>query len=93
MKISEMTGNQKAAYMQVVHATDFIIGGHENDVQDGNRDTMPTHESLAAEIYDTVMTCTTYPGSQSFKPIREIKFAGAEWIKERIEARLTKLGC
>lgn len=92
MKFNECNQNQKRAWMQVVYATQWIVGGLENEIADGWRKEMIPHDELAKEIYEVVMTCTTYEGFQSFRPIKEIRFVGADWIKERIEKRLIKLG-
>ena len=92
MKVSEMTGNQRVAYGQVVAATNWVVGGYENAVEDGHMEKVPTHQELAEEIYQTVMTCTTLDGGQIMYPAKEIRFAGEKWIRERIEKRLAKEG-
>lgn len=91
MKVSEMNKNEKAAFMQVVNATDWILGGYENELSDSGT-AIPEHEILKNEIYDTVMNCSTYPGTQAYYPIKEIRFASTAWINERIEKRLAKMG-
>lgn len=91
-KDTKMDSNRRMAFIQVIKASNWVIGGYENAVMDGEMEQMPDREFLKEEIYDTVMTCTTGDGWQSFRPIKEIRFAGTEWIMERIENRLTKLG-
>lgn len=92
MKISEMNGNEKTAFIQVIEASNWVVGGWENSVADGHDEEMPSHEELAQEIYQTVMTTTTFEGIQGGPPLKEIRFAGEAFIRERIERRLKKMG-
>lgn len=93
MKISEMDRNQKTGFYQVVHASNWIVGGYENGINDGEYDKMPSRKALEEEIYDCIMTCTTGEGFQQFnRPMKEIKFCGKDWLLERIDRRLTKMG-
>lgn len=91
MKISEMNQHQKLAFEQVVHASNWVIGGYENRESDEGI-AMPSREELFNEIYETVMTCTTGEGFQRFSPIKEVRFAGTEFINKRINRKLTKEG-
>lgn len=92
MKISEMSGNQRTAFAQVIEASNWVVGGWENNVADGHSEEMPSHEELAQEIYQTVMTTTTFEGIQGGPPLMEVRFAGEAFIRERIERRLKKMG-
>jgi hypothetical protein len=90
MKFSEMNRHQKAAYLQVIAATNWVIGGYENSVADGDMDDLPSEGALVSEIYDTVLNCTTGEGFQSSRPIKEIRFCTREWIMERVERRVRR---
>ena len=94
MKRSEMDKNQKTAFNQVLLGSNWILGGYENSVTDGymKQSDIPSHDDLAAEIYGAVMTTTYSQGSFRIGETKEIRFAGAEFIKERIERKLQKEG-
>lgn len=92
MKFSEMDGKQKAAALQVKHCFNQIVGGYENAILDGETSEMPSHDDLASEIYDGVMMCGWGEGWQGGPAIKEVRFAGSEFIKACIEARLGRDG-
>lgn len=83
---------EKQAYKQVVNATEFIVGGYENWESDDPDFEMPPFNSLVEEIYETVLTCTTYPGTQLDRPIKEIRFVGKDWLVEKIKESLNANG-
>ena len=94
LELSEMDKNQKTAFTQVILASNWILDGYENSVTDGymEQSEMPEHDDLAAEIYGAVMTTTYVQGAFRIGETKEIRFAGAEFIKERIERKLQKEG-
>lgn len=92
MKMSEMNSNQKEAYRQVVHASNWIVGGYENAIMDGEMDEMPSRVQLIDEIYWQVMNCFSTEGRIVNMQVPEVRFAGKKFIMERIENRLTKMG-
>lgn len=55
IKNSKKTGHQKIAAANITNAYNWIVGGYENDVHDGNSETMPAPESMFAEVYDEAM--------------------------------------
>lgn len=91
MKRSEMNVNQQKVFDQVYHAANWVVGGYENRESDTG-EPMPSRENLFTEIYYQVLNCTSFEGGLSAHPIKEIRFVGTEFIKERIENRLTKIG-
>lgn len=92
MKLVDCNNNQKHAWAQVIEATNYITGGYENDLADGHIDCIPSRECLIEEIYDHVMSCTTYEGCVLGAPIKEIRFVGKDFIIEQIKERLIKEG-
>lgn len=96
MKISEMNAHQKEAYRWISESMSEYIGGYENTLQDYEEEdeeykeaeeflNLP-HDELVEIIYNDVMA-----GADK-GTAKHLRFAGAEWIKERISKRLTKWG-
>lgn len=86
MKVSEMNTRQKRAWELIRDAGNNIVGGYENSVTDGHLAAMPSAEDIENEIYDDVIN-----GQPSLIPARDVRFLGAEWIRERIKKRVEKL--
>lgn len=83
IKNSKKTGHQKIAAANITHAYNWIIGGYENDVQDGNSETMPAPEIMFAEVYDEAMNNKYAEGMcSSNKAPKEMRFAGAKFCKK-----------
>lgn len=80
-----MTKHQKAALKNIRYGYNWVIGGLENSVQDGNLDEMPSVEEMFEEVYDEVISCTFAEGFCDSKaaPIC-VKFAGKKFIREQI---------
>lgn len=91
MKYSELTSNQKTAFAQVVHATNWIVGGYENAILDGDMEEMPSRVQLIDEIYYQVMNCFSTEDRIVQMQVPEVRFAGKKFIMECIEKRLNKL--
>lgn len=106
MKYAEMNERQKKAYRNIVHASNWLIGGLENTVSDYGEDsvegrnakyTLDNHELLVNELYDTAISEVYEEGSCQFgkaaeKFLRDIRFCGREWLMERCERRIRKMG-
>jgi len=92
MKFRDMNSNQQTAFTQVVHASNWIVGGYENSIQDGELDVMPSRAQLIDEIYWTVTHCFCQEGMIASMEVPEVRFAGKKFIMERIEKRLDKWG-
>lgn len=84
-KIKEMNKTEKRAWKEVKNAFNWVVGGYENSVCDGQMEEMPSYEDIVDEIYWTVMNCTTEQGYQSSRPCDEVRFAGKEFIEECIK--------
>ena len=83
IKNSKKTGHQKIAAANITHAYNWIVGGHENDVQDGNVESMPSAESMFEEVYDEAMNSRYEEGMcSSNKAPKEMRFAGAKFCKK-----------
>ena len=82
-----MTGNEKIAYRNVRGAFNWIVGGYYNCLQDDDTDYLPeSREALINEIYDSAMNNLYTPGFEQIgKAPKEMRFAGKEFIMERIE--------
>lgn len=83
---------QRMALAQVLYATNWIVGGYENSVEDGHIEQVPDYEELFSEIYYEVLHCTNFEGFNGNGPIKEVRFAGTEFIEAHIARRLKKLG-
>jgi hypothetical protein len=56
MKASDLSVNERSFYRQMHEATELVVGGYENDVQDGHRaeSEAPTLEMIVSEAYGEV---------------------------------------
>jgi hypothetical protein len=97
MKIKEMNTHQLAMYRLMDYWTNEMIGGCENALQDYEENSEDykeaedflnqTHEQLADYFYNMVMQdCKKGTNAE------HARFAGADFLKERIDRRLTKWG-
>lgn len=83
-----MTKHQEDALKNLRGAYDFVVGGYENSVQDGDMEEMPAVEDLFDEVYGEAMS-TRYGmvGGLSISggdaPIC-MKFAGKAFIREQL---------
>ena len=83
IKNSKKTGHQKIAAANITNAYNWIVGGYENDVQDGNSETMPAPEFMFAEVYDEAMNSRYEEGMcSSHNAPKEMRFAGAKFCKK-----------
>ena len=98
MKYAEMNDRQKRVFMAVLGAANDLVGGLENTMLDNAEGTeeyrlaqeaLAEHDGLAVAIYDMVIN--GYTGTECVS-IRDVRFCGKAWIKERIEKRLAKMG-
>lgn len=107
MRISEMSIRQKRAYYNIVNVSNYLIGGAENTMLDYAPDTqeyadakafLEDHDRLVKSIYREAVT-QCYPGDDPYtlglRPdsfLRDIRFCGKEWLMERVELRVRKMG-
>lgn len=89
-----MTGHEKIASRNIRHAINWIVGGYYNCLQDDMPEDLPeSYEALKAEIYDSAMQNLYAPGYEGCgKAPREMRFAGAEFCKRRIDELCRKDG-
>lgn len=80
-----MTKHQKDAMKNIRHGYNWVVGGLENSVQDGEMEEMPPVEEMFEEVYDEITSCTFDEGFCGTKgaPIC-MKFAGKKFIREQI---------
>lgn len=95
MKLSEMNGNQRMAARLAWDSCGWVVGGYENQMQDNDegsedynsaKEALADHDLLVDEIYDHVMHMT----DKSFR--KHLRFAGKEFIIDRINGRLARWG-
>jgi len=104
MKISELNEHQKVAYQLMDEVTSEYIGGYENQLSDtegwddeynikmhneAKEFLEQPHEELKKFVYGCIMDKADLDRGGIDKHIR---FAGKEFIMERIEKRLQKWG-
>ena len=92
MKVSEMNAHQFAMYQEMDYWMCEEIGGAENAMEDykpgseeyenAKKFLEQGHDELAKYFYNRVMSCCQ----------EHAKFAGSDFLKERIERRLNKWG-
>ena len=82
MKYADCNARQKKAYRNIYHASNWLLGGLENTMQDNAegteehenaKATLADHDGLVAELY-------------------RMAFCGKEWLMARCEARIKKAG-
>ena len=106
MKISEMNAQQKKAFYNIRNAANYLIGGLENTMEDYPEDseeyqeaqaTLEDHACLVSQIYDLALTEIFLEGANIFGKaaeayLKDIRFCGKEWLRERVEKQGTKAG-
>lgn len=80
-----MTKHQQGALKNIRCGYNWVIGGLENSVQDGQMEELPPVEEMFEEVYDEVTSCTFDEGFCDSKaaPIC-MKFAGKAFIREQL---------
>ena len=96
MKRSEMNNHQKLAFDFICEVMSAYIGGYENallDYPEGTEEYERAksvlnrgHETLMDDIYSEVMAMSDEGNA------KHLRFAGKDFIMERIDKRLTKWG-
>ncbi len=88
----ELNRHQKLAAKKVRAAYNWIVGGFENSVQDGAMEEMPPVEDMFEQVYDMVMTEDCGEGFAGGCSKTELRFAGKQFILNRIAACFKKDG-
>lgn len=91
-KPKTLNRHQKLAAKKVKAAYNWIIGGLENSVQDGNLDKMPSIEDMFEQVYDGVMTEDYGDGYAGGNTKTELRFAGKQFILDTIANMFRKDG-
>lgn len=105
MKYADCNERQKKAFRNIYYAANFLIGGLENTISDyaGYPEAamaekeLADHEGLVKTVYNMAINEVHTEGSMQFGPaaesyLKDVRFCGKEWLMERVEARLRKLG-
>lgn len=106
MKTSDMNARQRKAFFNILHAANWHIGGLENTISDEGEDSeegksataqLADHDELVKTIYDMALTDIYEEGgvmwgAECESYIKDIRFCGKEWLLERVEKRLKKMG-
>lgn len=103
MKYSECNARQKKAFANIKHASDWLIGGLENTMQDNivgsaeyesAKRRLSNHDGLVNELYDMATNDLYGDGFACFdtKALRDIRFCGKDWLMARCDARIKKCG-
>ncbi len=97
MKLSEMNAHQKAMFRLMDEVTCDYIGGFENSLSDNPveseeyqaayRFLNQGHDKLAEFFYSHIMSDCKVGTNAT-----HLRFAGSQFLKERIEKRLIKFG-
>ena len=106
MKYADCNTRQKKAFRNILHASNWLLGGLENTLLDNPEDSeeyrsakaqLADHEGLVNELYSMATTEVYEEGSCCFNQaaasyLKDIRFCGKEWLMERCEARIKKAG-
>ena len=89
-----MTEHEKIASRNIRHCINWIVGGWYNCIQDHCPEYLPeSKESAIQDIYDSAMQNAYAPGYEGYgKAPKEMRFAGSEFIRNRIEQLLKEDG-
>lgn len=90
----ERTGHERIAMRNIRYAINWIIGGHYNDLQDGNLEYLPDSlESVEQEVYDSAMQNAYALGYEGYgKAPKEMRFAGTDFCRAYIHWKLSRDG-
>ena len=89
----QRTMHEKIARSNIYHAYNWIVGGYENDVSDGNIEQMPSRAELAEEIYNSALNNSYLEGMMTVNGARrEMRFAGEKFCRAYIDWKLDKDG-
>lgn len=92
-KKPQLTAHQKTAKEQLTHAYNWIVGGHENSLQDGHVEALPPVEELFEEVLEEATTHLYGEGMCSQKPApAAMNFAGKKFIIETLVKLFEKDG-
>lgn len=91
-----MTYPQKQAWRIAVDAVNEYIGGFENQMEDceeGTEDWKQAYDALHCGHDEIVETCLLWARSSwEWEHLDHIHFVGLDFLRERVEKRVTKYG-
>ncbi len=89
----QRTYHEQVARLNIFHAYNWIVGGYENSVSDGDLERMPSREKLAEEIYSAAMNYHFDEGMMGGRQVRkEMRFAGEKFCRAYIDWKLDRDG-
>lgn len=91
-KVREMNGTEKIAYRNIKGVFSWEVGGWYNCILDGYEEDIPdTMEEAKQIIYDGALNDFAEEGHYAIgRAPREMRFAGAEFIRECIDHLFAK---
>ena len=106
MKYADCNARQKKAYLNIYHASNWLLGGLENTMLDNDPDSeeyksaaaqLADHDGLVNEVYRMATTEVYSDGSCCFNNqatsfLKDIRFCGKDWLMARCDARIKKSG-
>ena len=89
-----MTEHERIASRNIRYCINWIVGGYYNCLQDDMPECLPeSYDALKREIYVSAMQHLYEPGCEMYcKAPKEMRFAGSEFIRNRIEKLLKEDG-
>ena len=106
MKYADCNARQKKAFRNILHASNWLLGGLENTMLDNDPDSeehksaaaqLADHDGLVNELYRMATTelyddgCCCF-NNQAASFLKDIRFCGKDWLMARCEARIKKSG-
>ncbi len=106
MKYADCNARQKKAFRNILHASNWLLGGLENTMLDNPEGSpeyesakaqLADHDGLVDELYSMATTEVYDEGSCCFSQsaaayMKDIRFCGKDWLMARCEARIKKAG-
>lgn len=89
-----MNEHEIIAARNIRNCVNWVVGGYYNCIQDHTPEYLPeSYEALKQEIYDSAMKNLYKPGYEGYnKAPKEMRFAGTEFIKKKIDQVLREDG-
>lgn len=96
MKYADMNENQKQVFRLVSDECNHYIGGWENQMMDYSEGTEEYEEAQSAlsqsheELVDTLFCIVRH--TREWENMENLHFVSLDWMKERVDKRLKKMG-
>lgn len=101
ISVKELNGNQRIAWRNIKEAANFIIGALENGLEDepeGSEEyeaykaNLADHEALVNQIEFEAKNGEFAPGFAGCRVLKEMRFAGNEFIRKATNQIVTDMG-